>query len=637
MSFDDLPPLPPLLQPGADAYAKRIIARSSAAMAASDVRLDLRYGTDYWQKVDLYLPASNARRAPLPVLCFIHGGAWVNGCKEWLGFMAPPLIDAPMIFVSISHRLAPACRLRGIVDDCADALAWVYRHIGKHGGDPNGIHVGGHSAGAHLASTMALRRDLLAARGLPRDVVKACFPISGSYDFRFSDPPQDSMEYRFLTTVLERPEDAWEFSPLRYVGGNDTPFYVTWGEHDFPRIVHQGEALSAALTREPGLVRREVFAGHDHFTVHENCVQHGGEWSCVVRQWVSGDFGLTASTREEESSMPEPISTIDARPVFTPRRLGHVNLIVDELNRSTRFYNQVCGLALEFTEVGLKANFLGTGNTPHDVGMIECTHGQDRHGRDGHLQIPAAAAAHVALNHIAWEMATEADLVAGFTRARNAGLAIGRTADHQIAHSVYMHDPDGNMVEFYADTVKDWRGVLHGEVDLITSRWDPATSTPSTEPLHDPSPEVRQVPEAPLHPQRLTHAVLATNNVAAMRTFYERVGGLTVVFATPDDELALFRGSHAGYRYHLAIVAAPPGAKPGLHHFSFEVESEALDRAAAGLATHGFTLERKVDGPLKRSLFLIDPDGFRVEFFVNTSNNYAALRDASAVSRPFLI
>ena len=54
-------------------------------------------------------------------------------------------------------------------------------------------------------------------------------------------------------------------------------------------------------------------------------------------------------------------STKGTRPIFAARRLGHVNLIVDELNRSTDFYNQVCGLALEFSETGLKANFLGTG------------------------------------------------------------------------------------------------------------------------------------------------------------------------------------------------------------------------------------------------------------------------------------
>ena len=105
--------------------------------------------------------------------------------------------------------------------------------------------------------------------------------------------------------------------------------------------------------------------------------------------------------------------------VFDPRRIGHVNLIVGELERSTRFYGEVCGLALEFSETGLRGNFMGSGTTHHDLGIIERTT-EDRYGKDGHLQIPKSAAAQVRLNHIAWEMDTELDLVHCVERARAA-------------------------------------------------------------------------------------------------------------------------------------------------------------------------------------------------------------------------
>ena len=49
---------------------------------------------------------------------------------------------------------------------------------------------------------------------------------------------------------------------------------------------------------------------------------------------------------------------------FEPRRLGHVNLWVDELQRGEDFYSQICGLKVEFTEPDLVATFLGTGHTP---------------------------------------------------------------------------------------------------------------------------------------------------------------------------------------------------------------------------------------------------------------------------------
>jgi catechol 2,3-dioxygenase len=268
--------------------------------------------------------------------------------------------------------------------------------------------------------------------------------------------------------------------------------------------------------------------------------------------------------------------------------------------------------------------------------MIECTHGKDRYGKDGHLQIPASAAANIALNHIAWEMPNEAELVAGYERAHAAGIDISRTADHQIAHSVYMRDPDENVVEFYSDTVKDWRNVLHGEVDLITSRWDPSQSDRSEVPLHDPNPEIRVVTEAPIHPRRLTHAVLRTKDIGVMCTFYENIGGLTPVYRQGDD-LVLLRGSHSGYRYHLAIVSVSD-QEPGLHHFALEVaDRSTLEASSQELQRRGFVIEKKFDGPIKHSLFLIDPDGFRVEFFTSKDGSFSELQARPVSDLPFLV
>lgn len=312
-------------------------------------------------------------------------------------------------------------------------------------------------------------------------------------------------------------------------------------------------------------------------------------------------------------------------PVFRSRRLGHVNLFVDDMARSTRFYNRVCGLTVEFTELGLKANFFGTGNTPHDVGVIETTKGVNRYGRDGHLQIPADAGERVGLNHLAWEVDNEAELVAGYQRARVRGVDVKRLADHQIAHSIYLPDPDGNMNEFYVDTVRDWRSVLHGELDLITTVWRPDPARATAEPRYDPDPEIRHVAEAPFHPQRLTHAVLATRQVDRLEAFYRDIAGLEPVFRSPAGELVLLRAAHRGYRYHLAIVAADSEAEEGLHHYGLELTDEAaLGTALRAARDSGLTIERDVETAAKRGVFVRDPDGFRVEFYATRAHGAPA-------------
>jgi len=301
-------------------------------------------------------------------------------------------------------------------------------------------------------------------------------------------------------------------------------------------------------------------------------------------------------------------------PVFRSRRLGHVNFFVDDLDRTTRFYHDVCGLALEFTEVGLKATFLGTGNTPHDVGCIETTKGRDRYGKDGHLQLPKEVGVKPGLNHLAWEVDNEAELVAGYERCQKEGIAIARLADHQIAHSIYMRDPDGNMNEFYVDTIRDWRKVLHGELDLITSVWDPKANPPNAAPLYDPAPPLRVVEPAPFHPRRLEGCTLASTDPQRLAAFYTKVAGL-MPMGERDGAIKL-RGTAPGRGADLTIVPVEKGRAAGLSHFSLQVENAgALIEGERKLAAAGQSPDGSVNASERRGVFLRDPDGQRVEMF----------------------
>uniref|UniRef100_UPI000D3D9D17 VOC family protein n=1 Tax=unclassified Variovorax TaxID=663243 RepID=UPI000D3D9D17 len=297
---------------------------------------------------------------------------------------------------------------------------------------------------------------------------------------------------------------------------------------------------------------------------------------------------------------------------FMPRRLGHVNLWVDDIPTSENFYSEVCGLKVEFTEPDLVATFLGTGHTPHDLGMIQKTNGVDRYGKDGLLQLPGSIGLHAGLNHLAWELENEADLVAAFKRLRHDGVATDITVDHQVAHSVYMFDPDGNYNEFYCDTVKDWRNVLSGPMALITSHWDPLTAEGFAQGRYDKEPLLRTNPAAPVQPWRITHAVLETARIEEMTRFYTEVGGLRVV---GRDEGAVYLGaSLAGYAHHLVLV---PASAPRYHHAGFELADEAaLDAAIDGLKARGVPIARHIELPWKRAILLRDPDGLCSEWYV---------------------
>ena len=260
-------------------YLTTSLRLSEEVKRQARVNLDVEYGAEDRQKIDLYLPGSSSNKG-LPVLLFIHGGYWVLGHKDTLGFMAPAITCLPAIFVAVGYRLAPQAKYPGPVDDCRHAVKWVYENIHRHGGDPDRIFVGGHSAGGHLASLVTLQHNPIKGLALPDDVIKGCFSVSGIFDV--ADTPEDRRD-----AFLNSPEEAREASPLSHVAGNNVPFLLEIGEHDFPNLKAQHPVMVEALRQQPGRVEAIERNGVNHFQISLDNGDVCGVWATKVRQWMA--------------------------------------------------------------------------------------------------------------------------------------------------------------------------------------------------------------------------------------------------------------------------------------------------------------------------------------------------------------
>lgn len=292
LSFDNMRPQPMRTiensfdPDGADRYADNALAWSKQAAQFCRVVWDIAYGEDYWQRLDLYLPPRE-ELSGLPVLVFIHGGAWTHGYKEWMGFMAPHFIDLPAIFVSVSYRLAPEHKFPAPLDDCLSALGWVHENIAGYGADAGRIFVAGWSAGGTLAALVTLRRNLYGAKGLPPDVVKGCFPVSTSFDVHHPDPKPGSSWDRRYRVLFDRRDDDVLASPINYVEGNQTPFFITFGSRDPEEIQQTAPRIITALEKQGCKVEHFVFEGLDHWDMSLDHRRADNEWIITVRSWIS--------------------------------------------------------------------------------------------------------------------------------------------------------------------------------------------------------------------------------------------------------------------------------------------------------------------------------------------------------------
>ena len=242
-----------------------------ADLPAENVRRDLAYVADGDPKhrLNLFLPlADSVRQRPWPVVVFVHGGGWDSGDRDFTYGGVDLYNNVGRFFASrgigaavVSYRLLPGVRWPAQVEDVAEAVAYVHREVGTYGGDPDALFLMGHSAGAQLASRVALDPAPLDRAGVSQAVVCGVVPVSGAaLDLAdratYTEAGADFSYYakRFspsrepVPTAPPEPFD-WqrEASPVTYASPGDPPFLVVYADGEGPVFQRQAEVLDAAL------------------------------------------------------------------------------------------------------------------------------------------------------------------------------------------------------------------------------------------------------------------------------------------------------------------------------------------------------------------------------------------------------
>ncbi|MEQ1851346.1 MAG: alpha/beta hydrolase [Chthoniobacteraceae bacterium] len=246
---------------------------TKASLPEAQVTRDIVYkqgSSSPKHRLDLFRPASGH----WPVMVFVHGGGWVEGDKAYrfhgddvYGNIGRFYASQGIGVAVINYRLQPEVTWRQQVADVADAVDWVNRNVRAYGGDSSRVFLAGHSAGAHLASFVAVNRDVSAEHGLSRVagvicVSGAALDITDQETYRLGN----RLSYYAGLFAPAGMNAGWEreASPATYVRKGAPPFLILYAEGDSASLRRQARHFHDILDGKGVPNRVVVVPGESH-------------------------------------------------------------------------------------------------------------------------------------------------------------------------------------------------------------------------------------------------------------------------------------------------------------------------------------------------------------------------------------
>jgi len=228
------------------------------------------------QKLDLFIPPGATN--PLPLIIWIHGGAWKGGSKE----QCPALryLERGYAVASLNYRLSQHAIFPAQIEDCKAAVRWLRAHAKENHLDVNRFAAWGSSAGGHLVALLGTSggvKEFDVGENLTESSrVQAVVDWFGPTDFTlmskysvpnapFDHDAADSPESQLIGGAIQQnKEKAAKASPLTYVSKDDPPCLIMHGNKDNLVPYQQSELLRDALQKAGVSVTLKIIEGAGH-------------------------------------------------------------------------------------------------------------------------------------------------------------------------------------------------------------------------------------------------------------------------------------------------------------------------------------------------------------------------------------
>ena len=201
-------------------------------------------------------------KTALPVVIYLHGGAWRNGSHENLASGAWLLAKSGFAVASVEFRSTDDAIYPAQIDDCRAAVGFIKKNARNYSLDADKIGVYGVSTGGHLAGILALTSSSVKCAALesaPTDL--ATLNQGARLDWNAASSPLSRL---LGGPVARKAELAKRASPLFYADEFAPPLLILHGDADEFVPISQSEKLYQKLKAAGATVEYRVFAGEAH-------------------------------------------------------------------------------------------------------------------------------------------------------------------------------------------------------------------------------------------------------------------------------------------------------------------------------------------------------------------------------------
>lgn len=263
--------------PGYEKIFKDWRARSADYRQQNNCELDISYSYGERGTLDLFMP----RQTNAPVHIFIHGGYWRLMDKSDFSYMAEGLVNGEALVAVVNYGLCPALSISEIVQQIRTAIIWLWRNCSKYGGNPDAIHVSGHSAGGHLTAMLIATDWSSLYPDLPPDLIKSGVAISGLFEL-------EPMIYLSINDDLKLDDVSARLnSPIFLSPRTDAPLSIVVGGEESDEFRRQSYHFYKEWSERGARVEYLELPNQNHFTIVDQMKSTGNPLTKIMLRQMS--------------------------------------------------------------------------------------------------------------------------------------------------------------------------------------------------------------------------------------------------------------------------------------------------------------------------------------------------------------